>query len=126
VAPNCTTIGNLSSATALNDSLQLPRITQRILDNQLAHIVLVVGAGRRSFLLVTALGGLGLLIGEVDPAVPEGPAAGAGKVDDGALRLEEEEGLCGRDGEGRVGSLAAGGDLVADLGGEDLFCWGKV
>lgn len=83
----------------LYNSLQLPRVAQRVLDHQLAHLLLAASAGRGLVVLVTRLpagcrGGLGLL-GEVDPAVLEGPAAGAGKVDDGALGVEEEEGLCG-------------------------------
>lgn len=115
----------------LYNSLQLPRITERVLDHQLAHFLLAASAGRGLVVLVARLpagcccGGLGLL-GEVDPAVLEGPAAGAGKVDDGALRVEEEEGLCGGDGQGRVGALAARGDLGADLGREDLFRWGVM
>lgn len=55
-------------------------------------------------------------------AVANGPAALAGEVDDGALGLEEEEGLGGGDGEGRVGFLRGGGYFGADLSGEDL--WG--
>lgn len=83
----------------LYNGLQLPRIAQRVLDHQLAHLLLAARAGRGLVILFARLpagcrGGLGLL-GEVDPAVLEGPAAGAGKVDDGALGVEEEEGLCG-------------------------------
>lgn len=112
--------------TKLYNSLQLARVAQRVLDHQLAHLLLAASAGRGLVVLIARLpagcrrGGLGLL-GEVDPAVLEGPAAGAGKVDDGALGVEEEEGLCGGDGQGRVGAFAARGDLGADLGGEDLF-----
>lgn len=116
--------GQPRRSTRLYNSLQLPRVAQRVLDHQLAHLLLAASAGRRLVVVVGSLpagsGGLGLL-GEVDPAVLEGPAAGAGKVDDGALGVEEEERLCGRDGQGRVGALAAGCDLGADLGCEDLF-----
>lgn len=113
---------NRKNTAELYNSLQLPRVAQRVLDHELAHLLLAASTGR-GLLIVFALGGgggLGLL-GEVDPAVLEGPAAGAGKLDDGALGVEEEERLCGGDWQGGVGALAAGGDLVADLGGEDLF-----
>ena len=90
-------------AKKLYNSLQLARIAQRILNHQLAHLLLAASAGRGLVVLVARLpagccsGGLGLL-GEVDPAVLECPAAGAGKVDDGALGVEEEEVLSVRDG----------------------------
>lgn len=114
-----------SEAAKLYNSLELPRVAQRVLNDQLAHLLLAARAGSGLVILVAAClgGGRLCLLGEVDPAVLEGPAAGAGKVDDGALGFEEEKGLCGRDGQGRVGALAAGGDLGADLGREDLFCW---
>lgn len=111
-------------AEKLYNSLQLPGVAQRVLDHQLAHLLLATSAGRSLIIVVASLpaGGSGLgLLGEVDPSVLEGPAAGAGKLDDGALGVEEEERLCGRDGQGWIGALAAGGDLGADLGGEDLF-----
>lgn len=116
--------GQPQRSTRLYNSLQLPGVAKRVLDHQLAHLLLSPGAGRGLVVVVSLpAGGSGLgLLGEVDPAVLEGPAAGAGKLDDGALGVEEEERLRGRDGQGRVGALAAGGDLVADLGGEDLFC----
>lgn len=51
-------------------------------------------------------GGLGR-VGEADLAVLEDPAALLGEGDDVALGVEEEEGLCGADGQARVGALAA-------------------
>lgn len=104
----------LSPSPNLNNSLQLMRIPERVLNDAPADLLLLGGR-------VAALGGLGR-VGEVDVAVADGPAALAGKVDDGALRVEEEEGLCGGDGEGGVGLFGGGGDLGADLGGEDLGC----
>ncbi len=70
--------------------------------------------------MLAFLAGLGAGGGEEDLAVLDVPAPGAGELDDGAFGIEEEERLGGRYGQGRVGALAAAGDLGADLRCEDL------
>ena len=113
---------SLPSSSSLNNSLQLPSITQRVLNDGLAEVLLVT--------TVAAAFGIGSSTTsgvrrgdrrEVDVAISNGPAAGTGEVDDGALRVQEQERLGAAQRQGRVGALAAGGDLGADLGGEDLF-----
>lgn len=93
---------------ASNNRLKLPRIAQRILnhlvardENILAHIVI-------------------LLLGEVYPAILDHPARFLCKVDNTAFRVEEEEGLGVRDGDGWVCALAARRDFLADGADEDL------
>lgn len=70
-----------SHAYPLNNSLQLPGIAEGILDDHLAHVLLL--------LLVARL----LRRGEEDVAVLDRPAAGAREFDHGALGVEEEERL---------------------------------
>ncbi len=59
-------------------------------------------------------------IGEEDLAVPDNPAPVAGKVDDGAFRVEKEERLGRAERQRGVGALAARGDVGTDLGRQDL------
>ena len=89
----------------LNNSLQLPRIPQGILNHHLAHLLLLL-------LLATLLL---LSRREIDMAVLDRPAARARKLDDGALRVEEQEGLGRGEREGGIGALGRGGDFGADL-----------
>jgi hypothetical protein len=91
-----------------DDSLQLPSITQRILNSHLAQL-----------LLITRLIDIRLqaLVREVYPAVLDEPAARLGEGDDGAFGVQEEEVLGGGDWEGGVSCFAAAGDFGADLGG---------
>lgn len=103
--------------TKLDNGLQLPCVPQRILNDQLAHLLL--GTATRKTSVLRIVDNFGLL-GEVNHAILKDPAAGAGEINDGALGLEEEEGLGRRNGEVRVGALAGGGDFGANLGGEDL------
>ena len=98
----------------LDNRLQLPSIAQRILNDQLAEGLLLLGTGllrRRR-----------LSRGEDDVAVLKDPAAGAGELNHLALGLEEEERLGRGDGKRGVGALGGGGDFGADLEGENLFC----
>lgn len=87
--------------------LQLPRITQRILNRQLTDLFLIT-------LQINA--SLQALVREIYAAVFDEPAAVLGEGDDGAFAVEEEEVFGGGYGEGWVGGFAAGGDFAADLG----------
>ena len=92
--------------TSSYNRLQLPRITQRILNSQLADLLLVT-------LQINT--GLQALVREVYPAVLDEPSAVLRERDDGAFAVEEEQVFGGRDGEAGVGDFAAAGDLAADL-----------
>ena len=94
----------------LDNSLKFPGVPQRVLNHHLAYLLD----------LLAFLAGLGAGGGEEDLAVLNGPAPRAGEFDNGAFGVEEEERLGGRYGQGRIGALAAAGDLGADLGCEDL------
>jgi hypothetical protein len=91
--------------SASDNHLQLPRIAHHILNRLLlaAHIATGPHAGRHL-----------IQLGKVDPPVLDRPAVLARKVDDGALRLEEEEVLGRGDGQGWVGGLCTRGNLAAD------------
>jgi len=90
-----------------DNHLQLPRIAHHILNRLLlpAHIPTSSTHAQLSCLIQ---------LGEVDPPILDSPPVFARKVDDGALRVEEEEVLGRGDGEGGVGGLRARGDLAAD------------
>lgn len=85
----------LKARLLLDNSLELPCVAERILNDQLAHLLLDTNDSTSSLIVIQGFGGL---VGEVNHAVLEDPAARAGKVDDGALGVEEEEGLGGGDG----------------------------
>lgn len=91
----------------LDNSLQLTRIPERVLDNRPTELLLL---GRR----IAALGGVGR-VREVYVAVTNGPAALAGEVDNSALALEEEEGFGGGDRKGGIGLFGRRRYLRADL-----------
>lgn len=105
----CTSPSHALLRDCLHDRLELAGVAERVLDDHLAEVLLLA-------VLVDGLAG----VGEVDVAVADDPAAGLGELDDGALRVEEEEGLGAVDGQAGVCALGGGGDLGADLGGEDL------
>ena len=92
----------------LDNSLQLPRIPQRILNNLIT---------RNQNIPVQILI---LLLREVYPAVLDNPTALLCKVDDAAFRVEEEEGFGVGDGDGGVCALGAGSDFLANGSDEDL------
>lgn len=71
-----------SSSPRLDNSLQLARVPERVLNNTPADLLLQGGG------VAARLSGVGG-VGEVDVAVADGPAALAGEVDDGALGVEE-------------------------------------
>lgn len=77
----------------LNNRLQLPRITQRILNRRMANLPLL------------ALGLHHCLRREVNPTIPYHPPPALRKLHHSALRVEEEEVLRARDGERRVCAL---------------------
>ena len=101
------------SKLVLYNSLQLPRIPNRILND--------LSARDQDLLLVPHA--LPLLQGEVYPAILDHPAATARKLHDAAFALEEEEVLGVGDGEGRVGFFRARCYLRTDGADEDLVCW---
>ena len=86
----------------LNNHLQLPGIPHHILNG----LLLRPWIRPNSTHLIN--------LGEVDPPVLDAPAVLARKVNDGALRVEEEEVLGAGDGQGGVGGLGARGDFAAD------------
>ncbi len=78
----------------LDNSLELAGVAQGVLDDHLAHLLLL--------LLLARL----LRRGEVDVAVLDRPAARARKLDDRTLRLEEEQGFGRRQRQRGVRALA--------------------
>ena len=82
-----------SNRSILNNSLQLPRIPNRILNH--------LSARHQDLLLVPHT--LPLLQGEIDSAVPHHPTSPVRKLHHAAFALEEEEVLGVGDGKGRVG-----------------------
>jgi hypothetical protein len=98
-----------SPSPHLHNHLQLPRITQRILDNLIA---------RHHNILARRIGVL--LLREIDASVLDDPARLFSKTDDATFRVEEQQrfGVC--DGDRGVCFFAAGGDFFADGADEDL------
>lgn len=70
----------------LHNRLQLPGVPQRVFNHHLANLLLLL---LLPFLVGVELGGGG----EVNSPILDDPTAVVGKVDDGAFRVEEEEGL---------------------------------
>ncbi len=107
-----------------DNGLQLPRVAQHVLDHHLAYFLFGRLMRQRALVRVCAGSGTRRATGsrsrEVDLAVLDGPTAVTSKVDNGAFGVEEEQRLGRAEGERRVGALATGGDLGADLGREDL------
>lgn len=68
----------------LHNCLQLSGVSERILDNSVTHAYLVL------------LFSLRANTGEEDLPISHDPSALLSKLDDGALRVEEEERLCRR------------------------------
>ena len=87
-----------------NNSLQLPRIPDRILNDLFAR--------HQNLLFRPHIAPL--LHREIYPSVLDDPAARVCEFDDAALAVEEEEVLGVGDGEGGVGALGAGSDFGAD------------
>ncbi len=114
--PRAATCPGLELCLILNDGLELTGVAECVLDDHAAELLLVViFPVVEDHLLAVVEGGGGR--GEVDVAVTGGPAALAGEVDDGALGVEEQQGLGAGQRERGVGALAAAGDLGADLRG---------
>ena len=94
----------------LHDSLELPRIANRILND--------LPARHQDLLLVPRP--LSLLQREVDPPVPHGPPSAPRKLHHAPFALEEEQVLGVGDREGRVRFFRERGNLRADGTDEDL------
>lgn len=88
----------------LDNRLQIPRVAQSILD----HLV----TGTEDVLL--ACQQILVLLREIDTTILDYPVARLGELHHCAFGVEEEEVLGVGDGDGGVGFLGAGGDLVAD------------
>lgn len=89
-----------------DNSLQLPRIAQGILNRDLTRLLDPLLSSRA----------VNRLFGEVNPSIPHDPIPELRELDHGAFAVEEQEVLRAAYWERRVGFFAAGRDLGADLG----------
>lgn len=119
--PSCLLPNPRRPDSTSNNHLQLPRIPDHILNRLL--LPARITASTEPQLSRSSCCTHVIQFGEVDPPILDAPAVLARKVDNGALRVEEEEVLGRGDGEGGVGGLRAGGDLTAD--GVEEVLWAR-